>query len=86
MTESIDTTIGTGQSWSAIVPEGHYLTIVDIEGQQSVNWWASCRFYDGIMNAVAATIAKAQKQSRRHPKKESNNWFVPVLRAWGTDT
>ena len=38
MSASIDTTIGPGQPWSTIVPEGHHLTIIDVEGQQGVDF------------------------------------------------
>ena len=33
-----DTTVGAGQPWSGIVPAGHYLTIVDLEGDQGVDF------------------------------------------------
>ena len=34
----LDEIIGAGQSWSAVIPEAHYLTIVDLDGQQGVDF------------------------------------------------
>ena len=37
-TQISDEIIPAGQPWSAIVPEGYFLTIIDIEGQQGVDF------------------------------------------------
>ncbi len=37
-TPILDEIIPAGKPWSAVVQEGHYLTIVDIEGQQGVDF------------------------------------------------
>ena len=40
ITASIETNeiVAAGKSWSRIIPEGYYLTIVDLEGQQGVDF------------------------------------------------
>jgi len=37
-TPMFDETVAAGKSWSAVVPKGHYLTIIDLEGQQGVDF------------------------------------------------
>ena len=37
-TPILDEIIPAGKPWSAIVPDGHYLTIIDLEGQQGVDF------------------------------------------------
>ena len=37
-TPMLDEIVPAGKPWSAVVPEGHYLTIVDLQGQQGVDF------------------------------------------------
>jgi urea carboxylase-associated protein 1 len=37
-TPMFDEIVAAGKPWSAVVPKGHYLTIIDLEGQQGVDF------------------------------------------------
>ena len=37
-TPMFDETVAAGKPWSAVVPKDHYLTIIDLEGQQGVDF------------------------------------------------
>jgi uncharacterized protein len=60
MTVVLDQTVPRRAPWSAVVPAGHQLTIVDLEGNQAVD----CLLYDAhdttIRYSAAATIAAAR--------------------------
>ncbi|WP_169165316.1 urea amidolyase associated protein UAAP2 [Cellulomonas taurus] len=60
MTVILDQTVPRRAPWSAVVPAGHQLTIVDLEGNQAVD----CLLYDAhdttIRYSAAATIAAAR--------------------------